>query len=131
MWHKVQLNTFTLYCTGNNTFLTNQYDNIIQDMLNNKSVAVIVAAYNEENQIGKVINTMPDFVDKIVVINDGSKDKTAKIVSKYISRINPKDITYDDQRAAAALPGAYVENENPHNDRVVLITHKTTCVSWW
>jgi glycosyltransferase involved in cell wall biosynthesis len=37
-------------------------------MLNNYTIAVVVPAYNEENQIGHVIETMPDFVDRIVVL---------------------------------------------------------------
>lgn len=54
-------------------------------MLKGKTVAVVVPAYNEETQIGMVIETMPDFVDRIVVVNDGSKDNTAKIVLEYVS----------------------------------------------
>lgn len=53
-------------------------------MINNKTVAVIVPCYNEESQISMVIETMPDFVDRIVVINDRSTDKTAAIVQHYI-----------------------------------------------
>jgi len=54
-------------------------------MLNNKIIAVVVPAYNEEKQIGRVIETMPDFVDRIVIVNDCSKDNTAEIVIKYIN----------------------------------------------
>lgn len=53
-------------------------------MLNNKTVAVVVPAYNEETQIGMVIESMPDFVDRIVIVNDKSKDKTADVVMRYI-----------------------------------------------
>jgi len=52
-------------------------------MLNNKIVAVVVPAYNEEKQIGMVIETMPDFVDRIIIVNDCSKDKTAEVVQHY------------------------------------------------
>lgn len=58
-------------------------------MLNNQTVAVVVPAYNEEKQIGMVIETMPDFVDRIVVVNDCSHDKTPEIVIKYIEN-SPK-----------------------------------------
>lgn len=53
-------------------------------MLLNKTVAVIVPCYNEESQIGFVIETMPDFVDRIVVIDDCSTDGTSKIVQEFI-----------------------------------------------
>ena len=49
-------------------------------MLNNKTVAVIVPAFNEEKQIGMVIDTMPEFVDRIVVVDDHSIDETVEIV---------------------------------------------------
>lgn len=55
-------------------------------MLNNKTVAVVVPCYNEELQIGMVIETMPDFVDRIIIVNDLSKDNTAKVVESYIEK---------------------------------------------
>ncbi|MFP4289503.1 MAG: glycosyltransferase, partial [Bacteroidales bacterium] len=45
-------------------------------MLKGKTVGVVVPCYNEETQIGMVIESMPGFVDRIIVINDQSKDKT-------------------------------------------------------
>jgi len=53
-------------------------------MYQNKTVAVVVPAYNEETQIGMVIETMPDFVDRIVIVNDFSTDKTAEVIKSYI-----------------------------------------------
>lgn len=49
-------------------------------MLNDKLVGVVVPAYNEEKQILKVIEAMPSFVDRIIVVNDCSKDKTLEIL---------------------------------------------------
>lgn len=50
-------------------------------MYRNKKVAVVVPAYNEETQVDRiVIATMPEFVDKIVVINDCSSDLTSDVV---------------------------------------------------
>lgn len=45
-------------------------------MLESKSVAVVVPCYNEESQIQSVIKDMPDFVDRIVIVNDCSTDNT-------------------------------------------------------
>ena len=56
-------------------------------MLNNKTIAVVVPAYNEENQIGLVLETMPDFVDRIIVVNDCSKDNTEEKALSYIEKI--------------------------------------------
>jgi len=52
-------------------------------MYKNKTVAVVVPAYNEENLIGRVIETIPDFVDHIVVVDDLSRDRTCEIVEHY------------------------------------------------
>jgi glycosyltransferase involved in cell wall biosynthesis len=52
-------------------------------MLFEKTVAVVVPAYNEESQIGMVIETMPDFIDKIVIVDDLSKDKTCATVENF------------------------------------------------
>lgn len=54
-------------------------------MLNNKIIAAVVPAYNEENQIEMVVKTMPDIVDRIVVVNDGSKDATESVVKAMIA----------------------------------------------
>jgi len=52
-------------------------------MYKNKTICVVVPAYNEATQIGKVINTMPDFVDAIVIIDDASTDDTSGIIKTY------------------------------------------------
>ena len=49
-------------------------------MLNSKSIGVVVPAYNEGKLISKVMDTMPDFVDYMIIINDGSKDETKKCI---------------------------------------------------
>lgn len=46
-------------------------------MYKKKTIAVVVPCFNEESQIEKVIKTMPAFVDKIIVVDDKSKDRTA------------------------------------------------------
>ena len=43
-------------------------------------VAVVIPAKDEEEHIGNVLNTIPKFVDRVVVVDDGSKDSTAKLV---------------------------------------------------
>ncbi len=48
-------------------------------MLNNKTIAVVVPAYNEEKQIGSVLDSIPDYVDKIILVDDGSQDRTSEI----------------------------------------------------
>jgi len=52
-------------------------------MFKNNKIAIVVPAYNEATQIGRVIETMPEYVDKIVVVDDFSIDDTVSIVKKY------------------------------------------------
>lgn len=52
-------------------------------MYRNYKIAVVVPAYNEETQIGRVIDTMPDCVDTIVIVNDCSRDRTAQVVREH------------------------------------------------
>jgi len=51
-------------------------------MYRDKKIGVVVPAYNEETQIEDTIRTMPDYVDKIIVIDDKSKDNTVEIVER-------------------------------------------------
>ena len=113
-------------------------------MLNGKTVAVVVPAYNEEAQIGKVIETMPMFVDRIIIVNDCSKDKTASVVQEYQQKINGKDelisipdmlgkiVKTDYNEADVVSDQLAIEEEsnyvpceevvsNPDTDRLVLI----------
>ena len=52
-------------------------------MYRGKTIAAIIPAYNEEKLIGKVIETMPAFVDAIVVVDDASRDRTEEILKAY------------------------------------------------
>lgn len=111
-------------------------------MLLEKTIAVVVPAYNEETQIGMVIESMPDFVDKIIIVNDCSKDKTAEIVKSFWSKdlnkgnkiLNTTLFQIEgryhrsgralQQQALAELDlfiPSKVENADPENERVILI----------
>jgi len=56
-------------------------------MYKDKKIAVIVPAYNEENLIGRVIETMPSFIDYIIIVDDASTDKTYEKALSYLDNI--------------------------------------------
>lgn len=80
-------------------------------MINNKTIAVVVPAYNEENQITKVISNMPDFVDRIVIVNDASKDRTAEIVRENMKGVGSSRIVEN--------AGSSAENQYREVDRLI------------
>src|SRR3954447_2733019 len=49
-------------------------------MYRDLSVAVVVPAHNEERLVGKVVSTVPDFVDHTIVVDDASADATSEAV---------------------------------------------------
>ena len=56
-----------------------------------KTVAVVVPAYNEGKLIFRTLATMPDLVDRIIVVDDASTDATAEIAEKAAS-VDPRII---------------------------------------
>ena len=59
-------------------------------MYKGKTIGVVVPAHNEEKLIGRVIDTMPDFVDRVVVVDDCSQDRTRDAVIDYAPRLNDR-----------------------------------------
>lgn len=78
-------------------------------MYEGKTVAVVVPDYNEERLIGRVIETMPHYVDRIVVVDDASKDSTIDVVSEYQDRISDRLVLLEhdtNQGVGGAIAGA-------------------------
>lgn len=58
-------------------------------MYKNHKIAVVVPAYNEENLISDTLKSIPQFVDRIFVVNDGSEDSTGIKIDE-LSRHDPR-----------------------------------------
>src|SRR2546428_183807 len=56
-------------------------------MFEGRWVAVVVPAYNEEKLVGRVLETMPALVDRIVIVDDASTDRTWEILSAARERL--------------------------------------------
>ena len=57
-------------------------------MYKGKRIGVVVTAYNEEEFVGTVIETIPDFVDRIYAVDDASPDDSWREIQRVASRIN-------------------------------------------
>ncbi|RQG97152.1 glycosyltransferase family 2 protein [Natrarchaeobius chitinivorans] len=57
-------------------------------MYNGKTVGVVVTAYDEEAFVGRVIETVPEFVDRIYAVDDASPDGSWEVIQRVASRIN-------------------------------------------
>ena len=66
-------------------------------MIDAKSIAVVVPAYQEERLISKTLSTMPEFVDSIIVVNDGSTDRTKGKIEECAS-IDPRIILLNHEK---------------------------------
>lgn len=53
-----------------------------------KKIAVVIPAFNEEKLIAQTVTSIPDFVDKVIVVNDASVDDTASIVQQLSEQNN-------------------------------------------
>ena len=47
-----------------------------------KTISVVIPAYNEEKLIAKTLISIPSLVDKVIVVDDSSSDNTAEIVKE-------------------------------------------------
>jgi glycosyltransferase involved in cell wall biosynthesis len=54
-------------------------------MYRDKKIGIVVPAYNEETQIERTLRTMPDWVDRIIVVDDASPDRTSAVVQGLAS----------------------------------------------
>lgn len=77
-------------------------------MYKGKKIAVVIPAYKEAILIGPTLESVPDFVDKIYAIDDGSPDKTGEIINSFAhldSRIYPIHHSMNRGVGAAIISG--------------------------
>ncbi len=70
-------------------------------MYDGMMVGVVIPARNEAEHLTEVLSTIPDFVDKVVVVDDGSTDGTGKLVS------NEELVTLTGEGVGAAIDAGH------------------------
>ncbi|ELY48754.1 glycosyltransferase family 2 protein [Natronolimnohabitans innermongolicus] len=83
-------------------------------MYKGKRIGVVVTAYDEEDFVGEVIKTVPDFVDRVYAVDDASPDDSWTAIQEAAAHVN--------ERAEPALQLAATDGGDAR--RVVPIQHE-------
>jgi len=65
---------------------------IIQERFRQLKVCVLVPTYNNAGTLGNVLNDILHYTDQVIVVNDGSTDRTGEVL-KTFSQIRPISYT--------------------------------------
>lgn len=69
-------------------------------------LSVVLATFNEENNIGRCLDSVREIADEIVIVDGGSEDKTVEIVQNYGAKViktdNPPIFHINKQKALDA-----------------------------
>ena len=69
-------------------------------MYKGKTIGVVVTSYNEEAFVGRVIETVPEFVDRIYAVDDVSQDGSWEVIQRVADRIN-EEVEREEEPALA------------------------------
>lgn len=61
-------------------------------MYKNATITVVIPCLNEEEAIGKVLDSVPDFVEDVIVVDNNSEDRTAEIAEKKGATVIKEEI---------------------------------------
>jgi len=99
-------------------------------MLDNKLIAVVVPCYNEVTQIENVIRTMPEFVDRIIAVNDKSSDGTLDLLLKLQKEMETVDPIYTSKIDKSSTVYNYAEEvvyEMDQKEKKYFTSSETLC----
>ena len=79
-------------------------------MIDDKKIVVIIPAFNEGESLPKVLKDIPDFVDEVIVANNGSTDNTEEVAKKSGATV----VTENERGYGAACLKAidYIKNKS-------------------
>lgn len=56
------------------------------------AITIVIPCLNEEQGIERVLRAMPPFVDEVVVVDNGSTDRTADVAAAYGAKVIREDV---------------------------------------
>lgn len=70
-------------------------------MIDDKRVAVVIPAFNVAARVARVIETLPSWVDRVLLVDDGSMDGTARVAAR-VDRAGVEILTHEINRGVGA-----------------------------
>ncbi len=61
-------------------------------MFNGESITAIIPCLNEEQGVEAVLRAMPGYIDEVVVVDNGSTDRTADVAASYGAKVVGEDV---------------------------------------
>lgn len=61
-------------------------------MYKSQSITVIIPCLNEEQGIEKVLRSMPDFVDEVIVVDNNSTDRTSEVAARLGAKVIREEV---------------------------------------
>ena len=61
-------------------------------MYKSQSITVIIPCLNEEQGIERVLSRMPDFVDQVIVVDNGSEDRTSEVANQFGAQVIREEV---------------------------------------
>jgi glycosyltransferase involved in cell wall biosynthesis len=92
----------------------------VNPILNNPLISIIIRTYNNENTIFKSVNSalIQDYENfEILIINDGSTDKTAEIINS----ISDSNVRIIYQQNSGAISAAYMGIDHAKGDYITFL----------
>lgn len=75
-------------------------------------ISIAIATFNEQDNLGRCLTSVADWVDEIIVVDGSSSDDTVKIANKYKSKViitkNPINFHINKQKAIEACTGEWI-----------------------
>ena len=69
----------------------------LDELLGTEVFCVVIPCYKVENEIESVIRQIPDWVDAIIAVDDGSPDSTGKILDRLATEIDRLEVLHHEQ----------------------------------
>src|SRR2546428_11872408 len=61
-------------------------------MYKGQKITVISPCLNEEQGIEQVLRRMPEFVDEVIIVDNGSTDRTSEVARSFGARVIREDV---------------------------------------